>query len=48
MGDSYESRKPPSLGRVAVAFFALVHDDRDGIPSDVECNSHGPHPLSEM
>ena len=46
--DSREPRKQPSLGRVAAAFFALVHDDRDGIPSNVECNSHGPHLLSEM
>ena len=45
---AFQLRKQPSLVGVAVAFFAFVHDDRDGIPSDVECNSHGPHLLSEM
>jgi hypothetical protein len=41
-------QKHPSLGRVAVAFFALIHDDCDGILSDMERNTHFLHLLSEM
>ena len=42
------TKRQSSLGGVAAAFFALEHDDRDGILSNMERNSHGPHLLSEM
>ena len=35
----------PSLCRVAVVAF---YNDRDGEPPDMQCNSHRPHPLSEI
>ena len=41
-------QKHPSLGRVAVAFFPIIHDNRDGILSEMERNTHFLHLLSEM
>ena len=38
-------QKKPSLGRVAASAF---HNDRHGKPSDVECDPHSLHLLSEV